>query len=311
MENRIDLRQYKEHFPDSGSVRINHCKEGESNRKFYLTRRDEDGIILGYCHHCGGSGSYRLAHSGEIYSRKKNKGISSVSAHAIGTDASDDSFTKWGVPQLKDWKTCERWQEPEFTELSPTIKKWWFSNNCSIEQYKSIGIKVLDGKTLAIPLFLRTLEYFPEDFPVGLALRPLRDDLPKWIILGSKQQYALGTALSPDCTHIKKPLLVLTEDYISALRCSRYVGAIPLMGVHLSDWHLKQVMDWYADATQCYGEGTVVVWLDNDSRVVKDKAKKIYQRLTSLIPTVILKGKKEAKHFINDSDLEEYIWKQI
>ena len=131
---KIDLKEYEKFFPDSGSVRINHCKEGDSNRKFYLTRRDEDGIILGYCHHCGGSGSYRLANTRKVRSRKANERDGTINGSDSERDGTD-SFKKWGVPKLQDWHKCERWQEPEFSELPIEIRRWWFKNNCSINDY--------------------------------------------------------------------------------------------------------------------------------------------------------------------------------
>jgi len=308
METKIDLREYKEHFPESGSTRINHCKEGNSNRKFYLTRRDEDGIILGYCHHCGGSGSYRLVGERKVRGSAKHETSFQTAIRPNGASG-DDSFAKWRVPQLEDWNSSDRWEEPSFSDLPSRVKRWWFSNHCLIKEYNSIGIKMLDGKALAIPLFLGT-RYEMTREPTGLALRPLQDDLPKWILLGSRNQTPMGQWVSKKCAKIDTPLLVLTEDYISALRCSRFSCAMPLMGVNLSDWHLNQVIQWRTAALKEYEECLVMVWLDNDSHLVKQKARKIHQRLTNLFPTVILKGDREAKHFVNDSELEDYLWKQ-
>tara|TARA_R100000306_G_C4351573_1_gene130394 strand:+ start:51 stop:611 length:561 start_codon:yes stop_codon:yes gene_type:complete len=186
------------------------------------------------------------------------------------------------------------------------MRAWWLENNCLVSEYNSLGIKVLDEKLLAIPLFLRTIDEVAGT-PTGLALRPLRDDLPKWIILGNKSQVPMAAKRKP----LSFGKLVLTEDYISALRCSRVSCAMPLMGVNLSDWHFQQVLKWRDEARQRYSNYGAVVWLDNDSQLVKNKARQIHQRLTDLLPSRILKGTREAKHFSTQQELEDYLWKQI
>ena len=89
------------------------------------------------------------------------------------------------------------------------------------------------------------------------------------------------------------------------------------MGVNFSDWHFSKVVEWRKAVLDSrhdglpMGDGIVLVWLDNDSRLVVNKARDIYKRLTNIVHTTIVKGTKEPKHFIHNHELEEYIWNQI
>ncbi len=274
----INLASYEEHFPEAGSVRINHCKEGESNRKFYLTRVEGGGVV-GYCHHCCQSGFYRPS----VAQRRRSAGTPSCQPDSA------DPFKKWGVPELAEWETCDRWETVPFEDLPLPTRKWWFSNGLNVSEYEDAGIKLLDGNRLTIPLSGDNKSI------TGLAIRPLKDNLPKWILLGSKLVAPFTQAETPPDT------LVLTEDYCSALRVSRSCAALALMGTSLNNNALSLITKWYKEGRR------VLVWLDNDSQAVVQRAKDIRKRLDPFLRCGIILLKKEPKHFIHDSEIRGVI----
>ena len=277
--NLINLETYKESFPDAGSVRINHCREEERNRKFYLTRT-ETGEVIGYCHHCGGRGIHKPNY-------KERRTLPTV---AVDT-TSDDPFKRWGVPSLATWKTCGRWETVPFGDLPLLTRKWWFKNGLNVDEYEDIGIRMLDGNRFTIPL--RSTLWWNK--VTGVAIRTFKDDLPKWIILGGKTVYPFTQVEDEPDT------LVLTEDYCSAIRVSRSCTALPLMGISLNSNVFSLITKWYKKGRR------VVVWLDNDSRAVVQQAKEIRRRLALTMKCDIILVSKEPKHYIHDAELREVI----
>jgi len=276
----IKLEAFSDYFPEvEGSVKVHHCKDGRHNDRFYLTRTS-DGRVLGYCFHCGGRGVYTP-------SRRAFK-ESQSNVRKPPPTTTKDPFKAWDVPPLDEWETSSRWCIQEWGKIPLDIRKWWFLAGLNINEFNELGIKLLDGRMPAIPLRKDN-----EDLPTGLALRSFNKSLPKWILLGEKIQGCLGTETST---------LVLTEDYLSALRCSRQYSALPLMGTSLSTENFKRVTNW-SKSTQ----GRVVVWLDNDSPQVIHKAKNIYERLNLLVNCTLILTTKEPKHLKNDSDIAEII----
>ena len=276
MKTWINLAEYSDQFPESGSVRLHHCKDGWQNDKFYLTRTDDGGVV-GFCHHCGGKG----VHSPTATERRSAKPNSKQQS---------DPFKSWGVPPLDEWSVSNRWQMPEWAKIPLDIRRFWFLNGLNISEYNDLGVKLLDGKMMALPLCKRDSEV------TGIALRPLKEDLPKWIILGEKQQVPFSQIDNAD-------LLIITEDLCSALRCSRFGAALPLLGTSLSAGSFEQVTSWWKGK-----EGRCVyVWLDNDSDIVVGKAKQIYERLALTVECGIILVKAEPKHYRNNSEILEVI----
>jgi len=271
----INLQAYQEYFPESGQVRINHCKSGEANRKFYLTRQ-ETGEVVGYCHHCGGRGVHKASYS-EMRQLKPDK-----------TYKGECAFQKWKVPRLDLWDSDERWQQVPFEDLPLLTRRWWFKSGLNVSEYEMAGIKMLDGNKFTIPLYC-------EGNLTGLAIRPMKDTLPKWLMLGSKN-------VSPFTqTNPGNDTLILTEDYLSALRLSRYYSTLPLLGISLNDKVFSLITKWNKAGRK------VVIWLDNDSLQVKQNAKQIYKKLEQFVKCGIVLIEKEPKHFLHDHEMREVI----
>jgi len=291
---RIDLKPYKDYFPESGTVHINHCKEGKDNRAFYLTYKEKDNVILGYCHHCLASGVYHLR---DDITRQETKVISKrLKQNRTGScgDGDENSFSKWGLPQLEEWNSGEIISEG-FEGLGKDHKRWWLLAGCNVADFDRLGCAYL-SQMVVIPMRLNGVV-------TNLACRTKeKSDLPKWVALGKKQHGFMRTKTSlPN-------FLVICEDVISAIRLSRYVTALPLLGTSLSDYHRSMIRTWERDHRKKH---QVLVWLDNDLPEVVQKAKQMCYDLNNFCTASICLEKIEPKHFVNDRDLRAFTWKQI
>lgn len=272
--NSINLEEYSTHFPtDVGdSVRINHCKGGSTKRKFYLTRKANG--VVGYCHHCGGKGFYSGQQSPfELQAPTKTR----KSKKKVWTPAEWDEY-----------------QSVPFRKLSKEIRVWWFKAGLNVSEYNSIGARVKDSSSLSLPL--RDLSSRQWGDVSGIATRTFKEGYPKWMLSGKKTVFPFTQ------TNYPAKLLVITEDYLSALRCSRFGYALPLMGTNLSN---QNYTDIHCDLP--WRDGRVMVWLDNDSPTVIDKAKEIQKKLVNTQKCGIILLTREAKHYINQKDLREVL----
>lgn len=278
----INLEAYREYFPNEGTVRINHCKPGHNNRSFYLTRSPQGDKIIAYCHHCCKKGIYNLSPT-----EWSPTPTPMVEANGL------DPFKKFKVPTLDTYHCDARWLKIPFEDLSLQIRKWWFKSGLLVSEYEALGIKLLDGSRFAIPL--------TENFKnvTGLAFRQFSDSGPKWLILGKKAVHPFTYSDTPSDT------LVVVEDYLSAIRISRFANALPLMGTNLSGVNFSQVLAWISKNRN---KRKVLIWLDNDSSQVIQLAEKIYKKLVPVCNCQIITETKEPKHFKNQKDLVGLIY---
>lgn len=272
----LSLEKYTQDFPEEvgQTAHIHHCRAGKGNDALYLTR-NTDGSVVGYCHHCHEHGvwrnrSFKKATRGENTTTKTAK-------------------NPYKLPPLAEWDACSRWEQPEFSALPKEFRQWWFKSGLDVVDLEYFDVKFLDGKRPAIPL-----RKGPE--LVGLAMRSFDASQPKWVNFGSM---AVSPIIHPIQTkyHIPKTL-VIVEDIISALRCSKHCHALPLMGTRMSDEHFETALAF---------DGRVVIWLDNDSREVIKTARNYSSRLTSLKSCDLITENIEPKHIIHSMDLHRYL----
>lgn len=270
----INLNEYVDTFPEEGeTINTYHCKSGANNDRLYITRKS-GGVVVGFCHHCGESGYLN------------EEGQTTLNTLSKKPKSKKDTFQKFNIPPLSEWGKNTRWETPVFTKLPEKFRRWWLENGLNVADVKSFGIKHLDGNLTAIPLCSE-----PEKL-TGLAIRPLREKLPKWILAGDKYQAPFTTCGKP----VNK--IVITEDIVSAFRVSRSAFAMPLMGTHFGDRHIELLLK---------ENRPILVWLDNDNMEVIHKAKDIFARLSGLVETSIFLENQEPKHFIHNKDLEDVI----
>lgn len=270
----MNLLDFEKDFPDVGTRHIHHCRDGRGNDRFYLTRQ-EDGSVLGFCHHCGEGG--RAPSQGFVPS-------------STGQKTTSDVFKAFKIPALDVWNTDPAWETPEFSDLNKDFRFWWLSSGLNVSDVKAFGVKHLHGKLTAIPMRGTSGDL------VGLAIRPLKDNMPKWIVAGSK--YLAPFAHHESFCGKLVDKLVITEDIISAIRCSKHANALPLLGTNLSDKHIKFIVQH---------PSPVLVWLDNDNPDVVKKARAMYARISGWKECSIFTEAKEPKHFVHERELREAI----
>ena len=98
------------------------------------------------------------------------------------------------------------------------------------------------------------------------------------------------------------PLLVITEDLLSAIRVAEAGGrALPLRGVYA---HTEQLHD----EVQKNEVDTVLVWLDNDNDNVRERANQIVEAIEmfEVKPVYIYLTEEEPKH-IEHNELQEIL----
>ena len=294
MTDQIDLSPYVDQFPMKGSVRTFHCKSGSRNNSFYLTYMEDSGYVVGYCHHCGGRGRYRVR--GDIARQETAEVSRRLDANRKGSCRAGDenSFSNWNLPELSEWNSGEI-VRTGFEGLTKDFKRWWLLAGCNVADFDRLGCTYL-SQMAVVPMYL-------DGVVTNLACRTKENSgLPKWVTLGKKQHGFMRTKTSlPN-------FLVICEDVISAIRLSRYVTALPLLGTSLSDYHRSIIRSWEQEHRNKY---QVLVWLDNDLPTVVQKAKKICYDLNNFCEASICLEKIEPKHFINDKDLRDYTWTQI
>lgn len=74
--------------------------------------------------------------------------------------------------------------------------------------------------------------------------------------------------------------VVLVEDYVSAVKLSRYAAAFPLLGTSLKVYQLAAIAN--------RGYTRAVVWLDDDNRIVRRRQRDTRERLSLFVPDVKL-----------------------
>lgn len=240
--NRDDYLEVGKTLEPGQKMRINHdthdCS-GES--KSLLIERKEDGTIYAKCYRCGLYGSYRkdkLRHKRIKKGHDHTPSYLSVSRKtiAIPTDAEHDP-----------------------SRFSPRATAWLRRYGILDEEIREHGICYsARDRRLILPVF-------DSD---GLALMQTRrlyddDTRPKYI-----------TYRNRDC--VKKIFItdhtdtvVLTEDYLSAIKCGRIQNSIPLLSTELSDLALCTIKEFKR----------VIIFLDDDNRIVKLKQIALKNRL--------------------------------
>ncbi|WLJ70796.1 DNA primase [Vibrio phage MJW] len=177
-----------------------HCKEGHNNNRFYVTHV-ENGVYVGYCHHCGGKGVYR-----EKFARVKSKlaGSSPKKIH-------------------RDYK-LPRTITTNMSEWSSKAKVWLWKAMLTDDEIKDRGFcyDTESGRVL-LPI------YFDGEYQGYLSRRVEDNDEAKYLAMSKdREKFVLysnqGTS---DCT--------VVEDALSFIRISRHTSCVCLFGTSISD----------------------------------------------------------------------------
>lgn len=222
-------------------VHVDHddCDAGVDNkRRLYIKRGDDDGndVILAHCHHCGKSGYFREAYS-RFKSHKKSTGSTFTSGSGSLPGDSEQDWGKWSGKAL-----C--W-----------VGRYGITQAES-EHWELGYSKSHDRVVLPVRKASET---------VGYQLRSLNPkDLPKYSTTAwEKPLYWYSGKVNNT--------LVIVEDILSAIKCSRYCSSVALLSGGVNDKTLSSIVST--------GHDNYIVFLDDDNRQIKKSQIALKNRL--------------------------------
>jgi hypothetical protein len=250
-------------------VHVHHCKDGRGNDRLYV-RRNEDGSIVGFCHHCHSSGycppmaDYETGEvsEGDYQRGEHERGDTVRSTNNALFSLPNDVTGEWGRFGVECQQYLRRYFEEDAIERSPL---------CWSER----------GGSLIIPIYCEDglLLYQERAFPA-------RADAPKY-----------QTWRNPEFTGqvSNVPLekgnstLVYTEDWLSAWKWTQVdgVSGMPMLGTHLSRTQAVQSIDF----------DRVYVHLDNDNPDVRRAQVRHVFALSKYRPVASIWTDKDPKEY--------------
>lgn len=240
---------------------INHadCEAGiDTKRRLYIKRIDNG--VLAYCHHCGKRGSYWEAFARVMANKKAS---SYASKKFLGTVPKDTCY------RIEEWPSPARvWlRRYGITDKEVVEKGIGYS-----ERYRRVVLPCEYGGKLR-----------------GYQLRKVwdNDDNPnKYLTFGEKPLFWYGKPSGKFST------LIVVEDIISGIKCSRFFPTLALLGSSLQDDLLSSIIHWQYDH--------YIIFLDDDNTQVRKSQVVIKNKLSLLGKTKLIKdiGKdpKELSH---------------
>lgn len=302
-DKRLSPEEFMPYAPSAYGTQVNvhHCRLGKDNDRMYV-RRNDDGSVVAFCHHCNGRG-YRKSET----SRSRPKDPEEVrKSNGPGPVRLPDDFTT-------DVDGAGR------SPWSPQAKAWVRQYGVTDDELVSNSVgysRLLGGVVFPVfgpegtPLFY---QYRPVDTQVGRVQREEgtageAKSPPKYVSVGKRSRSRDGGlfrtvpswhdgTVRNDGTDIGVTRAVLVEDVISAIIVSRVPGCqgIALMGSGLSDRALRQLATEYDD---------FVVFLDNDNSEVRASQRKLNKVLSPLIPG-------ECRIICSDRDPKEHRLREL
>lgn len=250
MKDVYDIIRSLPPMGDGEQVNVYHCKEGRGNDRLYI-KRTTDGYIFN-CFHCGKSGGVRAStvEGDTVRVRPSRVGHSSgATAGRLPVDGTGD----WGA-----WHPRAR---------------GWVGRYITQQEVKDNGL-------LYSPRLRRVvLPVYDSDGLVGYQTRRVfdDDDGPKYQTYTQRPKdfhyYRSGSSGSGS--------VVIVEDMLSAIKCSRHAASAALFGVSLKDTLLARLLRSHRK---------FLIFLDDDNLQVRLAARKIKKRLDIFGECVIIEG---------------------
>ena len=248
--------------------RFNHegCARTASSKSLGVTR-DERGYVL-HCHKCSGAG----ARNGVVSNRKRShsQDTKPLSKGVSGPQRRTSNVEEWPV-HVRMWLQGS-------TVTTGDLRARRFVYNTTRDR-------------LEMPV-LR------ESRRVYLVQRCFAEDEPKYLSFGKPEHG--WVLLRKDGGQEPQARLVLVEDYLSCIVCSRVYDALALFTTTLKDAALKAILDG--------GYTEVLVVLDDDNPQVRSKQRKLKRQIENigLGARVIKTGGKDPKE-LSTEQIEELL----
>ena len=273
--SKSEMFEYISSYPLSAGeqTHVNHenCPAGTDRKKRLYIKHMPDGGYLFYCHHCGYSGFYK----------EKVANVYRVVKQPL-TDKPSAKDLRLPKDVLKD---TTRW--------SLDARGWLLKYGVTEQEIKNNGIVYSPSiNRLLFPL------YMDGDY-IGWQGRSLAKDgdVPKYLTTVDSNRLIgnCGLYRSRACQDTG----VLVEDVISAIRVSRQVDAIALLGSHPT----PEVINWIASRYK-----NIIIWLDNDKpEVIKQQNKllSLFKVLVSGRVEIVLTDKDPKDH--SDTEIKRLL----
>lgn len=292
--DRLTWEEFVPYAPDvpGEQVRIHHCRQGNQNDRLYI-RRNNDGSIVGYCHHCGNRGYYGGGVRSGVQARRKrsSSGVYEGRALSLPRDFTTDSTT-WN-PRARAWVRRYGITDDELR-----------NNSVGYSEYLgSVVFPVFDQEGT-----LLVYQYRPIVREVGERFQDTQPEVegggrkaPKYITRRQKDReggvdlFVARPSWSAGSDHDERGVatrVILTEDVLSAIKVSRVpenVGAA-LMGSSLKEKQAVKASRLGRDAA---------VFLDNDNEEVRKNQRKARKLLEPMMrgSVRIIEQDKDPKDF--------------
>ena len=251
-----ELEDLMPHKIDIGqTIKVHHCKTGNQNDRLYIKRIDKG--YLYNCYHCGCKGLAKTTSGFSTHNGVPKK--------------------KWQGPPTKLFlprdsiRSFQQWDTP--------AKKWiWEAGlaGVDVEQY-GLVYSPKQGRVV-IPV------YQDGELVCHQARRIFdKDPYPKYltkkldIYAGAWYSVAEGNAL------------VLVEDVLSGIKCSKFHTSIALLGTELHPRTMKKILDGK------YSK--IYLFLDNDNRYVKSKQRAFKDKLSMFYDVELIRTDKDPKRY--------------
>ena len=226
---------------DGEQVHYNHpnCPSGRDSKRRLFIKRD-GAKLLGYCHHCGQSGSWSLGRQSYIRKRSKTKVVRNLYLPSDFTTNPDKCHVKANVWYNKYGITRE---EREHYNLGWSDK--WKRAILPIYQH---------GELIAFQA-RRLLD---------------NDDGPKYLtrkLQGHDRPFFTGGWGE----HLAFDTMVMVEDILSAIKVGRQFTTTAILNAIISQDMVTGVLR--------YKPSRVVVWLDDDNPSVRQSQRLIMRRI--------------------------------
>jgi len=241
-------------------VHVHHCKQGRNNDRLYI-KRETNGDIIAYCHHCGARGIHRESGTRNIHTKRllsHHEAKDSSGALALPKDI-EFNINKWPV-DARVWP-----MKYGITEDELNANRVGYS-----ERSGGIVLPTFDAKGILSAFSVRFDKNGIERFKKYTGRSPA-----KYRTYRAKNVTGFNRLFVADKAHGtsiigSKLVAVLVEDVLSAIKVSRIAEGIALQGTGIDDEAVFTLAKKY---------DIIFIWLDNDNNQVKKSQSKLIKRL--------------------------------
>lgn len=269
------------HAPNKSGEQVNvhHCKLGPQNDRMYV-RRNKDGSVVAYCHHCGLSGYKSNQSQGHKRTRKFDSGTGvGETGFSLPTDLTTD-LQEWS-PLARAWVRRYGLTDDELSANSVGYS----------ECLDAVVFPCFDEEgNLSMFQYRRILRKSSQEGKQG------EDDerasgMPKYVgrrkkgRMGGKDIFVsrnsgIRDGAWDDADSTDGSRVVIVEDALSAIKVSRVPGCrgVAILGASLTEHQATRI----AGLAEEY-----VVFLDNDNRIVQKNQKKAQKMMEPFSKSVV------------------------